>query len=251
MGLQTGVVRIRGKVGNLTFAKTANGDEVRISTSLTGDKMRKDKRFKRTRENWAEFSRAAKSAKLIRNAFATATKSISDARAYTRLATLTLSVVKSDPTSARGQRILQLGDFNNLVDYEFNIGQQMRSTFKSPFELLIDRAAGTADINIPEMQPEISIADLDGATHYKLAGAVAEIDWDTEEYLLDSLESAEIPYGNQVEPAQSLNLTFPAGSTKTILVAFGVWFYQEVNGQFYALQDGGRNAMALVGVDKE
>lgn len=249
MGLQTGVVRIRGKVGNLTFAKTANGDEVRMNTSLTGDKMRKDKRFKRTRENWAEFSRAASAAKLIRSAFATATKDISDARAYNRLATLTLRVVKSDPTSARGERVLQLGDFNNLVDYEFNNGQPMRSTVKTPFELLIDRAAGTADINLPEMQPDVAIAELEGATHFKLAGALAEIDWDAGEYLLDTLESAEIPYGNQIEAAQALNLTFTAGSTKTILVALGVAFYQEVNGQFYALQDGGKNAMALVGAD--
>jgi hypothetical protein len=249
MGQQTGVVRIRGKVGNLTFAKTANGDEVRLSTSLTGDKMRKDKRFKRTRENWAEFARAGRAARLIRNAFAVATKSIADARAYTRLATLALRVVKSDPTSSRGERILQLGDFSNFVDYEFNVNQSMRSTFKEQFELLIDRAAGTADINIPELIPEIAIAELEGSTHFKMTAAVAELEWDTEDFVLDTAETSEMVYGNQLEAAQSLNLTFPAGSTKTILVALGVWFYQEVNGQFYALQDGGRNAMALVGVD--
>jgi len=242
-------VRIRGKVGNLTFAKTANGDEVRMSTSLTGDKMKRDKRFKRTRENWAEFARAGKAARLIRNAFAVATKDISDARAYTRLVTLALRVVKSDPTSARGERLLQLGEFSNFLDYEFNINQSMRSTLKEQFELLIDRAAGTADISIPELIPDVAVAELEGATHFKISSAVAEIDWTTEDFVLDIAETGEIPYGNQVEAAQSLNLTFTAGSTKTILVAFGIGFYQEVNGQYYALNDGGRNAMALVGVD--
>lgn len=249
MGQQTGVVRIRGKVGNLTFAKTANGDEVRLSTFLNGNKMRKDKRFKRTRENWAEFARAGRAARLIRNAFAIASKNISDARAYTRLATLALKVVKSDPTSARGERVLPLGDFSHLIDYEFNANQPMRATYKQQFELLIDRAAGSATINIPELIPDIAVAELEGATHFKFAAAATEIDWVTEEFALDSIETTEIVFGSQVEPTQSLNLSIPAGSTKTILVAFGIWFYQEVNGQYYALQDGGRNAMTLAGID--
>lgn len=211
MGTQTGVVRIRGTVGNLTFTKTPNGDEVRIKTSMSKDKMLKDKRFKRTRENWAEFARAGKAAKLIRKAFATFTKPIADRNGYTRLTTRTLQIVKSDPASPRGQRQLELGDFNNLINYEFNASQALETTYLEQFELVIDRAAGTADIAIPDITPDSSIKELYGATHFKLIGAAVEIDWANNAYTNDSIETVEIPYGEQVVPAQALNLTFDPG----------------------------------------
>lgn len=249
MGIQTGVVRIRGTVGNLTFAKTENGDEVRIKTSLNKDKMKNDPRFKRTRENWAEFARAGKAAKLIRNAFSILTKPITDRLGYSRLMTQTMKVVKSDPTSERGKRELTLGDFTNLINYEFNARQSMEASFREAFDLTIDRAAGTADIAIPDLIPDTSIAELESATHFKLVAAAVEIDWANNAYTHDILETAEIEYGSQTEPAQVLNLTFEPASTKSIFVAFGVWYYQEVNGNFYLLQDGGKNAMAIVGID--
>lgn len=249
MGSQTGTVRLRGKVGNITFARTENGDEARLNTSLTGDKMRKSKRFKRTRENWAEFGNAGKTAKLIRKAFALTAKGVSDRLAYSRLVTAALKTVKSDPNSARGKRKFQLGDMSYLLNYEFNENQELDSTFNGQFNLAIDRAAGTVDIDIPEMVPDVAIENLNGATHVKLGAAVAEIDWDAKSYVYDADQSAEIEYGPQIEPAQSFNLTVPAGSTKTIMVVLGIWFYQLVNGQYYLLNDGTRNALSIIGID--
>ena len=60
MGSQTGVVGIRGKVGNLTFAKTANGEEVRIEPSSTGDRLKTDPKVKKTLESRAAFGGAGK-----------------------------------------------------------------------------------------------------------------------------------------------------------------------------------------------
>ncbi len=249
MGRQTGVVRIRGKVGNLTFAKTANGDEVRIETSLNGDRMKTDPKFKRTRENWAEFARAGKAAKLIRNAFASQSKHLTDRLGYTRLVKHTMRIVKSDPINDRGDRQLINGDFNNLMGYEFNIRQNLESTFKSQFEIVLDRPAGTVDINIPELEPDTVISAMQGATHFKLVAAAAEFDWDEAKSIPDFIQTIEIPLSDPTVPAQSLNLTVPVASTKTLVVTMGVWFYQEVNGQFYLLSNGAVNAMAIVGVD--
>lgn len=249
MGKQIGVVRIRGTVGNLTFTKSETGEEVRLKSSLSKSKMMKNKNFKRTRENWNEFSRAGSAAKLIRNAFATTIAPISDPRGYSRLVTETLAVVKSDVTNDRGKREFPQGDLTSLINYEFNVRQALESSFKLPFDLTIDRAAGTVELAVPEMVPLTSLAYLQGATHFKLVGAAVEINWATNEYVHNATESAELVIGEQIEPAQVLNLTVPAGSTNTILVAFGIWFYQEVNGKYYLLADGGKNAMALVGVD--
>ncbi|MCZ4407268.1 hypothetical protein O3Q51_00500 [Cryomorphaceae bacterium 1068] len=249
MGRQSGVIRIRGKVGNLTFTQSEDGHEVRLSTSLNGDKMRKDRRFIRTRENWAEFARAGKAAKLIRQAFAIQTRQISDRRGYPRLVTQTLKVVKSDPVNGRGERVITQGDFNYLLGYEFNQRQTMSGVLKVPVDVAIDPAAGTVNIDLPEMLPEVGVAAPEGTTHIRLAAAAAELDWENLVFTNDVVESTDILYGNQTEAPQTLSLTLPAGSTHTLAVALGVWFYQEVNGQLYILNDGVKNAMALVGID--
>lgn len=249
MGRQIGTVRIAGTVGNLTFSKTENGEEVRLKSSLNGDKMRTDKRFIRTRENWAEFARAGKAAKLIRSAFSLSIKQISDPRGYSRLVKETLKVVKSDPTSARGEREFTLGDLNILANFEFNVRQAMKSTFQEQFEIAIDRAAGSVEVAFPELVPDVAIAELIGATHFKIVAAAADVNWETEKYTYNAANSAELVYGSQTEPAQTLSLTIPAATTNTILVAIGIFFYQEVNGTYYHMKDGNRGAMALVGID--
>lgn len=249
MAKQTGIVRIRGTVGNLTFAQSPNGDEVRKRTTMDGERMKTDKRFKRTRENWSEFARAGKAAKNIRKAFALHAKPLSDRLSYSRLVVQTMKVVKSDPTSDRGQRQLQLGDFSNLLGYEFNITQSLKATYTGEIEIAIDRAAGTADVSIPALVPDILIDEPKGATHFKFVAACSELDWDEEKSVNDFTESAELILGEDELPPAALSLTLPAASTKTILVALGIWFYQEVNGKFYLLSDGSNNAMAIVGAD--
>ena len=249
MAKQTGVVRISGKVGNLTFAQSPNGDEVRLNTSLTGEQMRTERRFKRTRENWNEFSKAGNSAKLIRDAFASITKPLTDRLAYPRLFRETLKVVKSDPTSARGQRLFHLGDLNHLLNYDFNVQQPMSRSFRVPYTVAIDRAGGTANIVIPDFVPEGNVAISQGATHFKVVAAVAEIDWLEKDHINSLTESIPMVESESAIPGVSLDLTFDANTTKTIMVALGLWYYQEVNGVFYQLADGSRNAMALVGID--
>lgn len=249
MGSQTGVVGIRGKVGNLTFAKTPNGDEVRIESSLDAERMRTDPKFKRTRENWAEFGRAGKAAKLIRHTFGTHSKRLSDRLGHSRLVKQTMQIVKSDPINDRGERQITNGNFNHLMGYEFNNRQNLESTFKAHFEILIDRVAGTAVINVPTLVPDQEINAMQGATHFKLAAAAAEFDWDAGTAVPDFIETAETLLSAPSVPAQTLSLTLPMASTKTFVVTMGVWFYQEVNGQFYLLSNGAVNAMAIVGID--
>ena len=157
--------------------------------------------------------------------------------------------MKSDPTSVRGERQFKLGALNTLANFEFNVRQAMKSTFQEQFEIAIDRAAGSVEVLIPELVPDVAITELMGATHFKIVAAAADVNWDTEQYTYNAAQTAELVYDSQTEPAQTLSLTIPAATTNTILVAIGIWFYQEVNGTYYLLQDGSKCAMALVGID--
>lgn len=121
MGFQTGTIRIHGKVGNLVFTKTANGDEVRTNSSLNAERLKTDPVFIRTRENWTEFSDAVKAGRLIRNTFAIHSKNITDAQSHSRMLKHCMRTVKSDYTSERGKRRLTNGDFSHLIGYELTV----------------------------------------------------------------------------------------------------------------------------------
>jgi len=246
MGEQTGVVRIRGTVGNLTFTKN---NKVHLKSGIDGEIMRKDKRFRRTRENWSEFSVAAKAASLIRHAFADFTEYYRDPGGQSRLLSHTMKVVKSDPTSARGQRQIQLGNFSSLVGYDFNIAQPLKLSFKQPFAVSIDRTAGTAEVATPQCWADTSITEPYGATHFKFVACVAVINWEEKSFEKGIAESPQFEVGETDIPAQNLALSFTAETPHTILISLGTWFYQEANGENYMMRDGSNHAMAIVAVD--
>ena len=62
------VIKIEGTLNELTFYKTQDGNLVRTKGGISGNRIANDPKFARTRENNNEFSSAAKSGKLIRNA---------------------------------------------------------------------------------------------------------------------------------------------------------------------------------------
>jgi len=114
---------------------------------------------------------------------------------------------------------------------------------------LIDRVAGNLSINVPAFVPGNMIAAPQGATHVKLISAGVEIDFETGVYVMNTSQSAEIVIGPQNEAAIALNNAVTPASTKPLFLAFGVEFYQEVNGIRYPLKNGAYNALALVKVD--
>lgn len=250
MGSQKGPLLIEGNVGNLSFFKTKDGHQVRMKTGPSGDKMRTDKRYARTRQNWTEFSKAAAAAKLLRKALAEHVKRIRDQYSFSRLVKSTMAVIKSDPTNDRGQRLITAGNLDLLRGFEFNIDQELSSILDVNVNTSIDRAAGTATVEIPQLVPMYGIDTQDaGATHIKFVAAAAEIDWENKSFEPNFIEGDYLPFNYDPAPAQTLSLTLPAASTKTLVLSMGIWFYQEVNGKLWHLLNGSKNAMALVGVN--
>lgn len=250
MGTQKGALRIEGNVGNLSFFKDSDGHKVRIKSGPSGDKMRTDKRFARTRQNWAEFARAAGAAKLLRKALAEHVKRIRDRYSFSRLLKATLAIVKSDSTHDRGERLIWAGDLSLLRGFEFNKDQELSRILDISVNTSIDRAAGTATVQIPQMVPFHAIDTPDrGVTHIRFVAAAAEIDWEENTFVENFIEGDPIPYNHDAAAPQTLSLTLPPDSTKTLVLSMGIWFFQEVNGKYWHLLNGSKNAMALVGID--
>ena len=67
MARQTGLVKFNGTLGGLTFYKSQDGYLVKEKGGVSGERIKTDPRFARTRENGDEFKIAAQSGKLLRD----------------------------------------------------------------------------------------------------------------------------------------------------------------------------------------
>ena len=68
MAKQTGIIKLKGKIGDLSFYKTQDGHLAREKGGVDAERIAKDPAFIRTRENGAEFGSAASAGKLMRDA---------------------------------------------------------------------------------------------------------------------------------------------------------------------------------------
>ncbi len=249
MAKQKGVIKLDGTIGDITFYKSKDGFLAREKGGVSGDRIANDPAFARTRENGAEFGRAGKAGKVLRNAIRNLLQNASDSRMVSRLTTEMLRVVQADATSERGFRNVIDGEVDLLLGFDFNINGKLSTTLYAPYTAVIDRVAGTLTINVPAFVPVNMIAAPGGATHFKLNSAGAEIDFEAETFVVDAQSSAVLPIDAVATAIINLPNAVTAASTHPLFLVFGIEFYQQVNGQFYSLRNGAFNALSMVAVD--
>jgi hypothetical protein len=238
-------------MGGVSFYKTAqDGFLARTKGGVDAERIKNDPAFERTRENGSEFGRAGVAGKLLRTAFRALTINTSDGRMASRLTAEMMKVLKADATNVRGQRNVVDGEAELLREFEFNEKAKLNRTFFAPYTATIDRTGGGATIEIPAFIPANMIAAPQGATHVRLVAACASINFEGEDYGTDTAASEEQPLnGVAALPALSLEMSFGEVDAQPLFLAFGVEFYQMVNGAMYTLKNGAYNALALVAVD--
>lgn len=249
MARQKGIVKLEGTIGDLSFYKSKDGYLAREKGGVDGDRIKNDPAFARTRENGSEFGRAGKSGKLIRTAFRPLILKTGDSKLTSRLTKQMLKVIQSDTTNTRGERTVNDGNLELIQNFDFNVDGRLEATLYAPFNVTVDRVAGTATIDVPEFIPTNSLAYPQGATHLKMVAAVSEVNFETEEFTYNSSESADIEISSAEVAASQLALAFNANTEDTLLVVFGIDFYQSVNGEMYAMKNGSYNCLALVEVE--
>ncbi|MBT1688110.1 hypothetical protein [Dawidia soli] len=251
MARQEGLIKLTGQMGGVSFYKTAqDGFLARTKGGIDGERIKTDAAFERTRENGAEFGRAGIAGKLLRTAFRALTINTSDSRMASRLTAEMMKVLKADATNVRGERNVIDGEAELLRGFEFNENAKLNRTFFAPYIATLDRATGAATVTIPAFIPANMIAAPQGATHMRLVAACASIDFQNEDYGTDSATSAEQSLSSVAPlPALSLEMSFGETDGRPLFLAFGVEFYQVVNGVMYTLKNGAYNALTLVAVD--
>lgn len=248
MAKQSGIIKLKGTIGDLTFYKSKDGLLARSKGGVDAKRIQSDAAFQRTRENGEEFGRAGTAGKILRQAFRTFLQNSSDGRMVSRLTKSMLEVIKADATSTRGQRNVLDGELEMLEGFDFNIIAKLSSTIFIAFVASIDRVTGALKVNIPAFSPANAISLPDGATHLRFISGGASINFESGEIEAVTSQSADIAIGEAPVAAVELSNQLSANSTHPLFLVLGIEFYQQVNGINYSLKNGQNNTLAIVKV---
>ncbi len=250
MARQKGIIKLKGTIGGITFYKTSqDGHLAREKGGIEKSRIMSDPAFQRTRENGSEFGRAGKAGKLLRTALRTLLLNSSDGRMVSRLTREMVKVIQADLVSERGLRNVIDGEAELLVGFEFNIRGKLGTSLYAPFTSAIDRVSGEVTVDIPPFVPINMIAAPSGTTHFKIISGGAEIDFEAETFIVETSETAILPWDAVATVAIAHTNQVTAASTKPIFLALGIEFYQEVNAQMYPLKNGAFNPLSISKVD--
>lgn len=249
MARQSGILPIEGTLGNITFFKTKDGYMVREKGGVSPEKIASDPAFQRTRENNAEFGRAGKASRLFRNAFRVIIQKASDSRMVSRLVKVMMQVIHEDTVNPRGLRNVIDGEALFLEGFECNANGKLSTSMYAPYTATVNRTTGAVAVNIPAFIPAEMIAAPAGATHFRLSFNTGVIDFESEQFTVDTTEGDFIAWNNTATALIDFTGTLPAASASPIFVLLAIEFVQEVNAVKYPLKNGSFNACAIVKVD--
>lgn len=249
MARQKGPIKIEGTLGDISFYKKDGKHFVRNKGGVSAERIKKDPRFARTRENLAEFGAANSGVKLMRKAFRMGMQKVKDSRLSNWLMPKLMKVLQSDPVNARGKRKISEGDTNLLLNFQFSKQMTFDTVYYLDPSINVDLAAGTAQIVWPDFLPIVDVREQPEATHMRLFSIVATVDFDLIKVESSFVVSSEIPLIPTLSPSFNQDFTFTANPGLPLYILLGIEFLQELNGVYYPLRNGGYNAMELYHIE--
>ena len=185
MARQTGIIKLKGTIGGMTFYKTsADGHLVREKGGIEKSRIESDPAFQRTRENGSEFGRAGKAGKMLRTALRALLINSADGRMVSRLTQQMVKVIQADLVNERGLRNVIDGEAELLLGFEFNLRGKLGTSLYAPFVGAIDRVTGEITVDIAPFVPANMLVAPSGTTHYKIISGGAEIDFENETFVV-------------------------------------------------------------------
>jgi len=246
MAKQKGIIPLQGAIGDVNFFKSKDGFMAGRKGGVSGDRIATEAKFQRTRENNAEFGRAATYGKLIRNAFQSLLLNAKDSRSTARLGGEMRKVIKADLVNERGMRNIIDGEAELLQDFDFNVNGQLASNFKAQFTATISRVTGVLEVSIPSFIPKNQLIAPGGTTHYVIHCGGSAINFEQNEFETQINSSAQLPFDNAATAAMVLTNQVTANSPYPLFLVLGIEYFQQVNGVMYPLKGGSFNSLKLV-----
>lgn len=248
MAKNSSLFKIEGTLDNVTFYKSADGYFVRTKGGVSKNRIMNDPAFVRTRENGSEFGRSASSGKLLRDAVSSFVFKAKDSKLSSRLMKVMSDIKNQDLVSLRGERNVVEGLATAtgkayLKGFDFNNRATMRSVFFSTYG--VDTATGV--ITITDLKPTEQIRFPEGATHFSLQSGFVNLDFETGASDVTYSTVSNLPIDGAVSTITLTPSGVPTGTGVAFMVLL-IEFFQEVNGQQYALNNGAYNVLNIVEV---
>jgi hypothetical protein len=240
MAQLTSLIKFQGTIDGVTITKDGTvkmAPKPRQSTS------------KRTIENNAEFGIAAKQSKVIRDALRVL--GIGDRYLASRMTKVVRSGIALDATNERGKRILSNNEAKTVLNgFELNANANFLSV--APIKLNVTADATEAEIEMKSLLDEdVVLKDLfspEGTTHAAAIGVAAIIDIAPEALKVKDIVVVQSTVATGTDPIVLTPLVYDAPTTELVIIAVAIKFYQQVNGQFYDLQNGAFNVAKVLDI---
>ena len=248
MAKQTGIIKLKGKIGDLSFYKTKDGHLAKEKSGVDADRIKNDPAFARTRENGAEFGSSATSGKLTRDSLRPIAQSASDNRVVSRITKLMSQIKNLDLTSVRGQRKVGVAIAGAtakalLKGFEFNKDALLGSILYKPYAV----NTTTGVITIPGLIPVNDIVFPQGATHVSLTGSYGNINYATSIADVKLTNVVNLPIDGTPASVTLTPTAVPTGTGAKVYL-LKIEFFQMVNGVQYSLKNGAFNALRIIEV---
>ena len=249
MARQGGLLKVVGKLDDLSFYKSVDGYLVRTKGGVSADRIANDPSFQRTRENGAEFGMSAAAGKQLRTAFRNLMMTASDRLVTSRLTKVMTDVKNLDTANARGERHVHEGfDLPEgkavLKGFNFNIRTVLSGILFKPYTL----NTTTGELDIIGLIPSMDVAIAPGATHMSITGGWAKVDFATGEFETSITNTVNLPVNGTASNVNLTHAAAPALATGINVFVLLIEFFQEVNGVQYSLKNGGYNSLAVIEV---
>lgn len=248
MARQSGLIKIKGTLDNVTFYKSKDGHLAKMKTSIDGTRIASDPAFIRTRENGAEFGSSATSGKVTRDSLRPIAMNASDNKIVSRVTQLMTKIKNLDTTSLRGLRNVGVAMPTPaakalLKGFEFNKDALLSSILYKPYAV----NTTTGVITIIGLMPLNDIAYPTGATHMSITGCYANINYATgiTDVKLTNVQNLAI---NGVASTVTLTPTALPVGTGVKVFLLKIEFFQLVNAVQYSLKNGAYNALKVIEV---
>src|SRR5690606_7690248 len=174
MAQQDSFLKLKGRIGDLTFYKTKNGHQVREKGGVSAQRIATDPKYQRTRENNADFRTAVAAAKHLRDALRPLIRFTYDPGLPNRLGGRMLRVVRADSENVRGAGQVQPANLSILHRFSFNSATSLANTLFARLSTSVDAESGEVQVTVPQIEPKVRLARPVEATHFQfVAGAVA------------------------------------------------------------------------------
>jgi len=248
MAKQKGLIKIEGKLDDISFYRSGGKYLARMKGGIDGDRIANDPNFQRTRENGSEFGRSATSGKLLRNAVRNLMTNAKDRLVTSRL-TKTMTQIKNlDGTSQRGERNVGIGIVEAagkalLKGFNFNIKAILSSIFFAQYTIDI----ATGELNVKGLNPINDVVAPGGATHMAIKAGWTNVNFTTGDFDTQISNVETFPIDANVADYR-LQFAAPPEGDGCGFHLLHLEFYQEVNGDLYSLKNGSYNSLSILEV---